>query len=255
MPHGVNATALALIPKKLDARTMRDYRPIACCNTLYKIISKIIANRLKKLLPDLIKPNQSAFIQGRLLLENVLLATEIVKDYHKDSISPRAALKIDITKAFDKGCISTAAFSINVNGGTIDKINRIPPPKPDEGKDRALWKQGPDLYQEKFVSKLTWDLLRSTKDKVVWFNIVWFPQAIPCQDFITWLACRNRLDTGYRMRQWGHTQICLFCREPNETRDHLFFACPYTYTAWTMLLSRLLGSRINPDWTRTIACS
>nr|VDD32236.1 unnamed protein product [Brassica oleracea] len=54
----------------------------------------------------------------------------------------------------------------------IEKINRVPPPRPDARKDRALWKQGPYIYQEKFVSKLTWDLLRSTQDKVVWFNIV-----------------------------------------------------------------------------------
>lgn len=101
MPHGVNATVLSLIPKKVNARTMRDYRPIACCNRLYKVISKTITHRLKTLLPDLIQPNQSAFIQGRLLLENVLLATEIVKDYQKDSIYSRSALKIDITKAFN----------------------------------------------------------------------------------------------------------------------------------------------------------
>lgn len=53
---------------------MRDYRPIACCNVLYKVVSKIPANRLKKLLPSIISENQSAFIKGRLLMENVLLA-------------------------------------------------------------------------------------------------------------------------------------------------------------------------------------
>lgn len=135
----------------------------------------------------------------------------------------------------------------------IEKISRISLPKPDAGRDRALWKQGPDIYQEKFVSKSTWDLLHFTKDKVVWFNIGWFSQAIPRQAFITELAYRNILDTGDRVRLWGHTQICLFWGEPNETRDHLFFACPYTYTVRTMLFSRFLGSRINLDWTRTIA--
>lgn len=68
---------------------------------LYKVISKILANRLKCLLPDFIEPNQSAFVEGRLLLENVLLATELVKDYHKDSITSRCAIKFDISKAFD----------------------------------------------------------------------------------------------------------------------------------------------------------
>lgn len=119
---------------------MKDYRPISCCNVLYKVISKIIANRLKKILLDLIALNQSAFVKDRLLVENLLLATELVKDYHKDSISSRCAIKIDISKAFDSVqwsfiintlsamnlpakfihwillCITTANFSVQVNG-------------------------------------------------------------------------------------------------------------------------------------------
>jgi len=101
IPKGVNTTILALIPKKKEATEMKDYRPISCCNVIYKVISKIIANRLKKLLPDFISPNQSAFVKDRLLMENVLLASEIVKDYHKETISPRSAVKINISKAFD----------------------------------------------------------------------------------------------------------------------------------------------------------
>lgn len=75
LPTGVNSTILALIPKKNPAQTMKDFRPISCCNLLYKVISKILANRLKMLLPTVVEPNQSAFINGRLLLENFLLAT------------------------------------------------------------------------------------------------------------------------------------------------------------------------------------
>lgn len=140
LPKGLNATILALIPKKTDAREMKDYRPISCCNVLYKVISKILANRLKLVLPGFIAPNQSAFIKDRLLMENLLLATELVKDYHKEDISPRCAMKVDISKAFDSVqwsfllhifsalnfpskfinwiylCISTASFSVQVNG-------------------------------------------------------------------------------------------------------------------------------------------
>lgn len=71
---------------------MKDYRP-SCCNVLYKVISKIIANRLKKLLPEFISLNQSAFVKDMLLIENLLLATELVKDYHKDYVSRQCALK------------------------------------------------------------------------------------------------------------------------------------------------------------------
>lgn len=140
LPKGINSTILTLIPKRTDAKEMKDYRPISCCNVLYKTISKIVANRFKKILPDFIAPNQSAFIKDRLLMENLLLATELVKDYHKEAISPRCAMKIDISKAFDsvqwpflqnllsalhlpeqfihwiKLCVTTASFSTQVNG-------------------------------------------------------------------------------------------------------------------------------------------
>ncbi|XP_013739623.2 uncharacterized protein LOC106442489 [Brassica napus] len=140
LPKGVNSTILALIPKKTKALEMRDYRPIACCNMIYKVVSKILANRLKVILPRIILANQSAFVKGRLFMENVLLASEIVKDYHKDSISPRCAMKLDISKAFDsvqwyfllnclavmgfpskfihwiRLCVTSPSFSVQVNG-------------------------------------------------------------------------------------------------------------------------------------------
>ncbi|XP_024013471.1 uncharacterized protein LOC112087777 [Eutrema salsugineum] len=140
LPKGVNSTILALIPKKEGAKHMKDYRPIACCNVIHKLISKILANRLKRLLPRFICPNQSAFVRDRLLIENLLLASELVSGYHKDTISARCALKIDISKAFDsvqwrfllntlealnfpakyihwiRLCVSTASFSVQVNG-------------------------------------------------------------------------------------------------------------------------------------------
>lgn len=65
LPKGVNSTILALIPKKEESKMMKDYRPISCCNVLYKAISKIIANRLKGVLPKFITLNQSAFIKDR----------------------------------------------------------------------------------------------------------------------------------------------------------------------------------------------
>lgn len=87
LPKGVNTTILALIPKKTLAREMKDYMPISYCNVIYKVILKIIANVLKVTLPDFIALNQSLFVKGRLLIENLLLATELVNDYHKDYIS------------------------------------------------------------------------------------------------------------------------------------------------------------------------
>lgn len=84
LPKGVNSTIIALIPKTNKVKEMKDYRPISCCNVLYKVISKIVANRLMLLLPEFINGNQSAFVHNRLLMDNILLATELVKDYTKN---------------------------------------------------------------------------------------------------------------------------------------------------------------------------
>ena len=73
----VNHTLLCLIPKKAIPATVDDYRPIALCNVLYRILSKTLANRFKPLLPKLIDFNQSAFINGRRISDSILLAQEL----------------------------------------------------------------------------------------------------------------------------------------------------------------------------------
>lgn len=89
MPSSTNATILTLLPKFPGATIIKDYWPISYCNTLYKVIFKILVNRLKPLLPTIILPNQTAFIKGRLLLENCLLASELVSGYHKQNCDTR----------------------------------------------------------------------------------------------------------------------------------------------------------------------
>lgn len=101
LPKATNSTILTLLPKFPGASIIKDYRPISCCNTLYKVISKLLVARLKPLLPSIILPNQTAFIQGRLLAENCLLASEIVSGYHNQRSQKKLTLKIDIAKAFD----------------------------------------------------------------------------------------------------------------------------------------------------------
>lgn len=100
----MNTTTIALIPKKPHASSLGDYRPISCCNIVYKLISKIIANRLKHILSECVSPNQAAFLKGRSLGENVLLATELMKDYNRSTCLRSVMLKIDIRKAFDTVC-------------------------------------------------------------------------------------------------------------------------------------------------------
>ena len=65
-----------------------NFKPIACCNVIYKYTTKIVANRILPLLGDLMSMNKSAFIPTRSIFENVLLVQDIVKNYHKGTMNP-----------------------------------------------------------------------------------------------------------------------------------------------------------------------
>ena len=138
----INHTNIVLIPKVKDLEKMFDFRQISLCNVIYKIISKVLANRLKSVLPRIISPTQSAFVLGRLITNNVLVAYEMLHTMHarKKGKKGSMALKLDISKAYDlvkwqflqgimekmgfptqwikrvMSCVTTASFSILVNG-------------------------------------------------------------------------------------------------------------------------------------------
>jgi hypothetical protein len=97
----LNATMITLIPKENEAKTHDHYRPIALCNVVYKIISKVIANRLKPLLPTLVSQEQEGFMEGRQIMDNIIHAHEII---HTLKLQKRGGMiiQLDLEKAYEK---------------------------------------------------------------------------------------------------------------------------------------------------------
>nr|GEY69966.1 RNA-directed DNA polymerase, eukaryota, reverse transcriptase zinc-binding domain protein [Tanacetum cinerariifolium] len=121
MLREINATLISLIPKVDTLNKVTDFRPIACCNVIYKCISKVITNKIKPILGMLVSNNQCAFIPERSIQDNILLTQEIMKGYNRKWGPKRVAIKIDLQKAYDTVSLSFLK-SILKNFGFHDKM-------------------------------------------------------------------------------------------------------------------------------------
>ncbi|PNX92269.1 cysteine-rich receptor-like protein kinase [Trifolium pratense] len=97
---GANCSFIVLIPKKKSPVKVTDFRPICLIGCIYKVISKVLANRLKKVISSVVSETQSAFISGRQILDGILIANEIV-DEAKRKKKEAFMFKVDFEKAFD----------------------------------------------------------------------------------------------------------------------------------------------------------
>lgn len=148
LPLEVNETLVTLVPKMLLPESINQMRPISCCNFIYKVISKIIVSRLRNFMGQLISLNQSAFVGGRLIQDNLVIAQEVFHALKKRDKCGKGslAIKLDMNKAYDHldwrfiqkvllaygfsegwvnmvmKLISTVSYRFKVNGFLSDKI-------------------------------------------------------------------------------------------------------------------------------------
>ena len=150
IPKRCNASFIALVPKVRNPVSLDHFRPISLVGAMYKIISKVLAERIKKVLPTIIDDCQSAFLKNRGILDSVLMANEVVEDIRRRGQSG-LCLKVDFEKAYDsviweflydmmgkmgfhrkwirwiQGCLESASISVLVNGSPTDEF------KPERG--------------------------------------------------------------------------------------------------------------------------
>ena len=149
IPKEFNYTFVTLIPKVKNPEKISKFRPINLCNVIYKLISKVLANRLKPLLPSIVSENQSAFQAGRVITDNLLMAFETLHymKNHQNGYTGFMALKLDMSKAYDRvewsflkcllekmgfhskwvdlmmECITTVFYSFLINGEPFNTIH------------------------------------------------------------------------------------------------------------------------------------
>ena len=99
----LNETLISLIPKCTSPESLSNFRLISLCNTIYKVVTKIIVGRIRPLLDKLILPNQTAFVLGRRGLDNVVVAQEFIHSLDKNMGRVGfMAIKVDLVKAYDR---------------------------------------------------------------------------------------------------------------------------------------------------------
>ena len=103
MIEEVNKTLLVLIPKVECPKVIKQFRPISLCNVIYKVVTKIVALRLRVCMPHWIAPNQCSFVPGRHSTDNIIITQEVIHSMrYKKGRQGWMAIKVDLEKAYDR---------------------------------------------------------------------------------------------------------------------------------------------------------
>jgi hypothetical protein len=146
VPESINDTSTTLIPNVRNPQSIKQYRPISLCTVLYKIATKTVANRMRSVLEYTISQEQSAFVPGHLITDNILVAFECIHTIKRKKKGKKGhcVVKLDMMKAYDRvewpfleammlklgfpsslvqlimRCVSTVRFAVKVNGGLLE---------------------------------------------------------------------------------------------------------------------------------------
>jgi hypothetical protein len=149
LPEGVNETAIVLIPKIDQPETLKDFRPISLCTVIYKVIAKCLVNRLRPILGDIVSINQSAFVPGRMITDNAMVAFECLHfiEHNTNQNKNFCAYKLDLSKAYDRvdwgflkkvmqrlgfsyrwvdwimSCVTSVRYKVKFNGNLLDSFS------------------------------------------------------------------------------------------------------------------------------------
>jgi len=145
LSKGINSTFIALIPKVDSPQSLNEFRPFSLVGSLYKILAKLLANRLRQVIGSVISDSQSAFVKNKKILDGILIANEVVDEDRKCK-KELMMFKVDFEKAYDsvdwgyldavmgkmdfptlwrkwiKECVSTATTFVLVNGSPTDEF-------------------------------------------------------------------------------------------------------------------------------------
>jgi len=241
----INATHIVLVPKKTKPNLVSDFRPISLCNVIYKLTSKVLANRLKGVLPFIISANQSAFIPGRLISDNILAAYETLhsmQNHHWGKVG-HVAVKLDMSKAYDRvewrfldevmrrmgfarkwrelimQCIQSVNFSVLINGQKTENF------QPSRGI-----RQGDPLSPYLFIicAEALSNLLAQAENSGWLSGVLTSPKG-PCLNHL-FFADDSLLFCRATSRDWGRLSNLLDCYDRasgqllNKEKTSLFFS-------------------------------
>ncbi|KAF7146373.1 hypothetical protein RHSIM_Rhsim04G0047200 [Rhododendron simsii] len=241
----LNRTNIVLIPKVTFPESLGQYRPISLCNFSAKVITKVMANRLKSHLQKVVSPNQSAFVPGRLIQDNVLVAHEALHylKLKRKGLDGFMALKLDFNKAYDRvewdflkallekmgfhsmwiqwvmQCVSTVSFAVVVNGEARVQIN------PSRGLRQAAPKP-----QGCCVS-LVADVI--DQDRGIWRRDV-LEETVSQEEMLAITAMSTSQCKRKDSLVWHYTRDGVYSVRSgfDETIEHLLFDCSWARAVW-----------------------